>query len=179
MVHTALVSSKGVPLCPRQPSYACNPTSSPPLVPLQVVGFDMVDDESKPERRPTKHSPAPAEWNSKHNCAYSYYAYYIYANLYTLNKFREARGMNTFAFRPHAGEVRQWRWGWQWGASAPGDGTPPWRGHGADAFHGRRPQSPPPSPSFPPHCPAGPQDPPAQGAFPLREALPPHCPAGR
>ena len=37
----------------------------------------MVDDESKPERRPTKHSPIPAEWNSKHNCAYSYYAYYI------------------------------------------------------------------------------------------------------
>lgn len=41
----------------------------------------MVDDESKPERRPTKHSPVPSEWNSKHNCAYAYYAYYIYANL--------------------------------------------------------------------------------------------------
>ena len=54
----------------------------------QVVGFDMVDDESKPERRPTKHCPPPAEWNSKHNCAYSYYAYYVYANLYVLNKFR-------------------------------------------------------------------------------------------
>ncbi|KAJ9529077.1 hypothetical protein QJQ45_007147 [Haematococcus lacustris] len=72
---------------------------------LQVVGFDMVDDESKPERRPTKHCPPPAEWNSKHNCAYSYYAYYIYANLYVLNKFRESRGLNTFAFRPHAGEA--------------------------------------------------------------------------
>lgn len=48
----------------------------------------MVDDESKPERRPTKHCPPPADWNSKHNCAYSYYAYYIYANLYVLNKFR-------------------------------------------------------------------------------------------
>ena len=97
---------------PRQPVVHPMPVPppSPPLVPLQVVGFDMVDDESKPERRPTKHSPAPAEWNSKHNCAYSYYAYYIYANLYTLNKFREARGMNTFAFRPHAGEVRRWRW---------------------------------------------------------------------
>ena len=31
--------------------------------------------------------------------------YYIYANLYTLNKFREARGMNTFSFRPHSGEA--------------------------------------------------------------------------
>lgn len=47
----------------------------------QIVGFDMVDDESKPERRPTKHCPPPKEWDSKHNCAYSYYAYYIYANL--------------------------------------------------------------------------------------------------
>ena len=103
--HCACLQQGRAPL----PSYACNPTPSSPLGPLQVVGFDMVDDESKPERRPTKHSPAPAEWNSKHNCAYSYYAYYIYANLYTLNKFREARGMNTFAFRPHAGEVRRCR----------------------------------------------------------------------
>ncbi|KAF5833185.1 hypothetical protein DUNSADRAFT_10599 [Dunaliella salina] len=71
----------------------------------QVVGFDMVDDESKPERRPTKHCPPPADWNSKHNCAYSYYAYYVYANLYVLNKFRESRGLNTFSFRPHAGEA--------------------------------------------------------------------------
>ena len=65
----------------------------------------MVDDESKPERRPTKHSPPPAAWTSKHNAAYAYYAYYIYANLYVLNKLREERGLNTFAFRPHAGEA--------------------------------------------------------------------------
>eukprot|EP00197_Chlamydomonas_leiostraca_P011982 CAMPEP_0202859138 /NCGR_PEP_ID=MMETSP1391-20130828/1384_1 /ASSEMBLY_ACC=CAM_ASM_000867 /TAXON_ID=1034604 /ORGANISM="Chlamydomonas leiostraca, Strain SAG 11-49" /LENGTH=996 /DNA_ID=CAMNT_0049538147 /DNA_START=131 /DNA_END=3121 /DNA_ORIENTATION=+ len=84
-----------------------DPSSHPYLHVLlsQVVGFDMVDDESKPERRPTKHCPPPADWNSKHNCAYSYYAYYIYANLYTLNKFRESRGLNTFSFRPHAGEA--------------------------------------------------------------------------
>lgn len=54
--------------------------------PFQVVGFDMVDDESKPERRPTKHMPTPAEWTNEFNPAYSYYAYYIYANLYILNK---------------------------------------------------------------------------------------------
>ena len=59
----------------------------------------MVDDESKPERRPTKHSPPPAEWSSKHNAAYSYYAYYLAANLRALNELREARGLNTFAFR--------------------------------------------------------------------------------
>jgi len=69
------------------------------------VGFDMVDDESKPERRPNKHMQRPDAWNLKHNPAYSYYAFYTYANLYTLNKFREARGLNTFAFRPHAGEA--------------------------------------------------------------------------
>jgi len=69
----------------------------------QVVGFDMVDDESKPERRPHKHMNSPADWNSKYNPAYAYYAYYTYANLFALNKLREARGLNTIAFRPHAG----------------------------------------------------------------------------
>ena len=64
----------------------------------------MVDDESKPERRPAKHMKSPQEWDLKHNPAYAYYAFYTYANLYTLNKLREARGLNTFALRPHAGE---------------------------------------------------------------------------
>lgn len=53
---------------------------------LKVVGFDLVDDESRPERRPTKHMPKPSEWTNKFNPAYSYYAYYCYANLYVLNK---------------------------------------------------------------------------------------------
>lgn len=64
----------------------------------------MVDDESKPERRPAKHMKHPREWDLKHNPAYAYYAFYTYANLYVLNKLREARGYNTFALRPHAGE---------------------------------------------------------------------------
>ncbi|KAJ4829714.1 hypothetical protein Tsubulata_035090 [Turnera subulata] len=65
-----------------------NPSSHPHLhmFLMQVVGLDMVDDESKPERRPTKHMPKPAEWTNEFNPAYSYYAYYCYANLYTLNK---------------------------------------------------------------------------------------------
>eukprot|EP00803_Ostreobium_quekettii_P007072 evm.model.scf_2483.1 EVM.evm.TU.scf_2483.1 scf_2483:1820-9003(+) len=71
----------------------------------QVVGFDMVDDESKPERRAGKKSPMPKEWSMDANPPYSYYAYYIYANLHVLNKFREMRGLNTFSFRPHAGEA--------------------------------------------------------------------------
>ena len=70
-----------------------------------VVGFDMVDDESKPERRPSKHMRAPEEWDVNHNPAFAYYAYYVYANLYTLNKLRESRGLNVITFRPHAGEA--------------------------------------------------------------------------
>ncbi|POO00043.1 AMP deaminase [Trema orientale] len=72
---------------------------------MQVVGFDIVDDESKPERRPTKHMPTPAEWTNEFNPAYSYYAYYCYVNLYTLNKLRESKGMPTIKFRPHCGEA--------------------------------------------------------------------------
>ncbi|KAM7464557.1 hypothetical protein LguiA_032678 [Lonicera macranthoides] len=72
---------------------------------IQVVGFDIVDDESKPERRPTKHMPKPSEWTNEFNPAYSYYAYYCYANFYTLNKLRESKGMPTIRFRPHCGEA--------------------------------------------------------------------------
>ncbi|KAL0344450.1 UNVERIFIED_CONTAM: AMP deaminase [Sesamum radiatum] len=71
----------------------------------QVVGLDLVDDESKPERRPTKHMPTPAQWTNIFNPAFSYYAYYCYANLYTLNKLRESKGMTTIKFRPHSGEI--------------------------------------------------------------------------
>ncbi|KAK9668482.1 hypothetical protein RND81_13G063800 [Saponaria officinalis] len=71
----------------------------------QVVGLDLVDDESKPERRPTKHMPTPEQWTNIFNPAYSYYVYYCYANLYTLNKLRESKGMTTIKFRPHCGEA--------------------------------------------------------------------------
>lgn len=83
-----------------------DPSSHPQLHVFlkQVVGFDMVDDESKPERRPTKHMPTPEQWINVFNPAYSYYAYYCYANLYTLNKLRELKGFTTIKFRPHSGE---------------------------------------------------------------------------
>jgi len=76
----------------------------------QVVGFDMVDDESRPERRPNKHMRTPKEWDNAHNPAYGYYAYYIWANLFVLNKFRESKGYSTFYFRPHAGEAGACVW---------------------------------------------------------------------
>ncbi|XWS22508.1 hypothetical protein CRYUN_Cryun29cG0042000 [Craigia yunnanensis] len=72
---------------------------------MMVVGFDLVDDESKPERRPTKHMPKPAEWTNEFNPAYSYYAYYFYANLYMLNKLRESKGLPTIKLRPYCGEA--------------------------------------------------------------------------
>lgn len=84
-----------------------NPSSHPQLhmFLMWVVGLDIVDDESKPERRPTKHMPTPSEWTNDFNPAYSYYAYYCYANLYTLNKLRESKGLPTIKFRPHCGEA--------------------------------------------------------------------------
>ncbi|KAG8079228.1 hypothetical protein GUJ93_ZPchr0007g5056 [Zizania palustris] len=71
----------------------------------QVVGLDLVDDESKPERRPTKHMPTPEQWTNVFNPAYAYYVYYCYANLHTLNKLRESKGMMTIKLRPHCGEA--------------------------------------------------------------------------
>eukprot|EP00854_Cymbomonas_tetramitiformis_P000582 gene582-983_t len=47
----------------------------------------------------------PQEWDVVHDPAYSYWAYYLYANLYVLNKFRESKGFNTLNFRPHSGEA--------------------------------------------------------------------------
>ncbi|RHN41198.1 putative AMP deaminase [Medicago truncatula] len=49
--------------------------------------------------------PTPAQWTNEFNPAYSYYLYYCYANLYTLNKLRESKGMTTIKLRPHCGEA--------------------------------------------------------------------------
>ncbi|KAJ2365263.1 AMP deaminase [Coemansia sp. RSA 2611] len=84
-----------------------DPQSHPKLhVFLQrVVGFDSVDDESKPERRTHKKYPAPRSWTQDANPPYTYYCYYTMANLCSLNQWRARRGFNTFVFRPHAGEA--------------------------------------------------------------------------
>ncbi|RKO92458.1 hypothetical protein BDK51DRAFT_15600, partial [Blyttiomyces helicus] len=84
-----------------------DPRSHPELhVFLQrVIGFDSVDDESKAERRTYRKYPTPRGWNISMNPPYSYYLYYTYANMCSLNGFRLARGFNTFLLRPHAGEA--------------------------------------------------------------------------
>ncbi|KAI2463665.1 AMP deaminase [Annulohypoxylon bovei var. microspora] len=84
-----------------------NPESHPKLhVFLQrVIGFDSVDDESKVERRLYRKFPVPKEWDSKQNPPYSYWIYYVFANMTSLNFWRRQRGFNTFLLRPHCGEA--------------------------------------------------------------------------
>lgn len=84
-----------------------DPTSHPKLhIFLQrVIGFDSVDDESKPERRLFKKFPVPNLWHSKQNPPYSYWIYYLFANIASLNVWRKQRGFNTFLLRPHCGEA--------------------------------------------------------------------------
>ncbi|EKM79533.1 hypothetical protein AGABI1DRAFT_120906 [Agaricus bisporus var. burnettii JB137-S8] len=71
----------------------------------RVVGFDTVDDESKIERRIHRKFPLPHLWNFAQSPPYSYWTYYMYANMASLNNWRRLRGFSTFVFRPHCGEA--------------------------------------------------------------------------
>lgn len=71
----------------------------------RVIGFDSVDDESKTERRIYRKFPLPKDWNTMQNPPYSYWIYYLFANIASLNGWRKQRGFNTFALRPHCGEA--------------------------------------------------------------------------
>ncbi|KAI9628511.1 hypothetical protein KEM48_011462 [Puccinia striiformis f. sp. tritici PST-130] len=71
----------------------------------RVVGFDCVDDESKPEKRIYRKYPLPKDWSTPQNPPYAYWLYYLYANMASLNNWRESRDFNTFVLRPHAGEA--------------------------------------------------------------------------
>jgi len=84
-----------------------DPSTHPELhVFLQrVIGFDCVDDESKAERRIHRKFPFPKDWNSSKSPPYSYWLYYLYANMMSLNAWRCQRGFNTFVLRPHSGEA--------------------------------------------------------------------------
>lgn len=85
-----------------------DPSSHPEVacVLQQIVGFDSVDDESQPQVRTNLSLCGPPEmWNGPDNPPYSYYSFYIYSNLAVLNRLRESKGMNTFTYRPHAGEA--------------------------------------------------------------------------
>ncbi|KAF4551008.1 AMP deaminase-like protein [Elsinoe fawcettii] len=84
-----------------------NPSAHPKLHAFlqRVIGFDSVDDESKTERRFYRKFPLPRDWSSKDNPPYSYWIYYLFANICSLNVWRKQRGFNTFLLRPHCGEA--------------------------------------------------------------------------
>ncbi|CAJ1987189.1 AMP deaminase [Leishmania donovani] len=68
-----------------------------------VSGFDSVDNES--DREPDQTIDiSPEQWTSAENPPFAYYMFYMWINITTLNLYRAARGLNTFQFRPHAGE---------------------------------------------------------------------------
>ncbi|TPP47276.1 Adenosine/AMP deaminase family protein [Leishmania donovani] len=67
-----------------------------------LSGFDCIADESKIDLPLTDVSPH--DWNSDLNPPYSYYMYYIWANITSLNEFRASRGLSTFTLRPQCGE---------------------------------------------------------------------------
>uniref|UniRef100_A0A7S3ZVU8 AMP deaminase n=1 Tax=Pelagomonas calceolata TaxID=35677 RepID=A0A7S3ZVU8_9STRA len=72
-----------------------------------LVGFDSVDDESKPDRKLDSRYPiaTPSEWNQPDEPSYAYWMYHLYANIRSLNALRRSRGLSTFEFRPHCGEA--------------------------------------------------------------------------
>lgn len=68
-----------------------------------IVGFDSVDDEGNPEA--ACDCTNPKEWTKSDNPAYAWQLFYLWANIRVINGLRESKGLNTFAFRPHAGET--------------------------------------------------------------------------
>lgn len=84
-----------------------DPSSNPKLSRFleHCVGFDCVDDESKGDPRMARKFPPPSEWVFDKNPAYSYYLYYLWANIHTLNLLRAQNGLSQLSFRPHSGEA--------------------------------------------------------------------------
>jgi AMP deaminase len=84
-----------------------DPSSHPKLHVFlkNVVAFDSVDDESKREFFLRPSIPDPVDWTGEHSPPYALFNYYLAANIHVLNQLRSSRGLNTFGYRPHAGEV--------------------------------------------------------------------------
>jgi len=82
-----------------------NPEENPEVAEVltHIVGFDSVDDEGSPEA--PCNCTRPSSWKDKQNPAYCWQLYYLWANIEILNGIRKSKGLNTFAFRPHAGET--------------------------------------------------------------------------
>lgn len=66
------------------PPSGCSPSR------LQVTGFDSVDDESKHSDHMFSYkSPKPEDWTADDNPPYTYYLFYMYANVMVLNNLRK------------------------------------------------------------------------------------------
>ena len=72
-----------------------------------MVGIDTVDDYVGYAHvaNTSRFKTLPSQWTTEENPHFCYWAYYIWANLYTLNHLRKSRGLNTFAFRPHVSDA--------------------------------------------------------------------------
>eukprot|EP00985_Skeletonema_marinoi_P011357 scaffold5397_cov126-Skeletonema_marinoi.AAC.4 len=75
-----------------------------------IVGFDSVDDEGSLEVSHLLLSELPLHTTFKYSHVLATTSiiaqlYYLWANIEVLNKLRQTKGLNTFAFRPHAGET--------------------------------------------------------------------------
>jgi len=84
------------------------PQSHPHLAKFleHVVGFDSVDDESPFDELLDSNVRLPSQFTTG-SPAYSYFAYYMWANIFSLNHLRKQKGLHLFSFRPHAGEAGQ------------------------------------------------------------------------
>eukprot|EP00520_Triparma_pacifica_P006083 CAMPEP_0118651528 /NCGR_PEP_ID=MMETSP0785-20121206/10834_1 /TAXON_ID=91992 /ORGANISM="Bolidomonas pacifica, Strain CCMP 1866" /LENGTH=810 /DNA_ID=CAMNT_0006543987 /DNA_START=233 /DNA_END=2662 /DNA_ORIENTATION=+ len=82
-----------------------NPEAHPEVAELlkHIVGIDSVDDEGNPEA--PCGCTSPSEWKQNENPSYAWQLYYLWGNIKVVNSLRKARGLNTFAFRPHSGET--------------------------------------------------------------------------
>jgi AMP deaminase len=68
-----------------------------------IAGFDSVDDEGSHEAPCS--CTRPSDWSEDENPAYCWQLYYLRINIEVLNVLRKSKGLNTFSFRPHAGET--------------------------------------------------------------------------
>jgi AMP deaminase len=82
-----------------------NPDDHPEIAQAMthIVGFDSVDDEGVLEESCS--NQRPHEWTTDKNPSFWWQLYFLWANMEVLNHLRQARGLNTFSFRPHAGET--------------------------------------------------------------------------
>ncbi|KAH9279747.1 AMP deaminase 2 [Echinococcus granulosus] len=85
-----------------------DPASHPELHAFleHVSAFDSVDDESKVDPIHFDYGvPTADQWNRIENPPYTYYIFYMYANIAVLNQLRHHQKLHVFALRPHCGEA--------------------------------------------------------------------------